>query len=175
MSHTITKQTLVILDTNIINIKKRINSFNVNDSIDSNSNTILHQAIIKKQLQIIKFLLTLKPDIKQKNAFDESCEDLACRYFVPEFFTYLQEYQQELLEDEKKQNEFLSRRLNDTVSQNKNLKRKYEELNDKYNDKVIQYTELVHSYDSLLNRNEVLEKQNNFYKQSDDSRKKRKT
>jgi ankyrin repeat protein len=161
-----------ILNGNITYLRRFINSTNINEPLDTLGNTPLHIAIMSKNRLVIKYLIEKGGNGHIKNKLDETAEELACRYFIPEYF----EYQRNLLEndliDEKIKNENNKKQLNISTEQVKTMKRKYEDLNDKYNDVYHSYRSLQVKFDDVFNENNSLKKQNEFYKSSNDARKK---
>ena len=177
MSYTLTQVSRIrrnIINGQLPDIRKCVFASNVNSPIDENGNTPLHIAIVTKKISIIRFLLELGADGKLKNDLGETCEDLACRYFVPEYFNFFSEKISSTLNDTLILNDQINQKLTTSNEQVKTLKRKYTELNDKYNDVSASNIILRSQKETLIQQCDTLKAQNEFYKSSNDSRKKQK-
>ena len=150
MSFTVTQQTRVnaILAGQLSNVKKYITRSNVNSTIDTINNTSLHIAVMSNNKEIIQYLLMIGANGKLVNKIGETSDDLACRYFVPEYFSIQNAYTKSLLNS-------TNEKLTETTHQLNLIENKYEELNEKYN--------------IVLDKVETLKNQNEFYKLSNDA------
>ena len=121
---------------NLIEIKRIINSFNVDDIIDDkNKYTALHYAIRFGNKEIIDYLLGLNSSITKKTANNEDALDLCLKY----------------------QNRYLiTATINDKNSKISNLKKDMELLERKSKMMETNNTYLVKSVDSLVEKNDTL-------------------
>lgn len=121
---------------NIAEIKRIINSFNVDDIVDDkNKYTALHYAIRLGNKEIIDYLLSLNSSITKKTANNEDALDLCLKYQNRDLITYA---------------------LNDKNSTISNLKKNIELLDRKNKMMETNNTYLVKSVDNLVEKNDIL-------------------
>jgi ankyrin repeat protein len=173
---TTTEQSRVstILNGNLADFRRFINSTNINQPIDSLGNTPLHIAIMSKKRPHVKYLIERGADGRIQNKMEETAEELACRYFIPEYFEYQKNLLQNDLIDEREKVIYVKKQLDDTTNQVKTLKRKYEDLNSRYNDTYQTLITVQHNFDNVVSQNNTLKKQNDFYKSSNSASEARK-
>lgn len=147
------------LNGNLIRIRREINSVNVNDVIDDTNHTALHYAIKCKNLDIIKYLISIGADPNRENIFKENCIKYAMLYQISEFHNLLQDQNTRSLKRKIDVLENENDTLEDTITR---ISKKYKTDEDLFKNKIV----------VLQKEIEKKNKQIDFFKQSHDSRKK---
>jgi FtsZ-binding cell division protein ZapB len=121
---------------NMVEIKRLINTLNVDDIIDDKNNyTALHYAIRFGNKEIIDYLLSINSSITKKNINNEDALDLCLKY---------------------QNRDLITNTLNDKNTKISNLKKDIDTLERKHKMVETNNTYLVRSVDNLVEKNDAL-------------------
>lgn len=148
------------LSGNLFRIRREITSSNVNAPLDDNLHTALHYAIKCKNIDIINYLMSIGANPHKENIFKESCIMYAIIYQITEFNSLIQERSTRCLKRKIDDLEIENDTLEDTIT---NLSKKYKTDEDNLKIKISDLQKEILKKD----------KQIDFFKQTNDSRKKK--